>query len=187
LRFPTSTSTRRLALTITALALLAAALLGPTQSLALAHKTSCSAASARVTTKHAGRSCTRNGHKRKHHHASRRDGKHLPAETPAAAAQNPPAACEDGSAPLRASDGSFSCADGSEPECEDGTIPTRSSNGKRLLCPILNADETEPGEEAECEEGFSLTCSAGTSVYPNEHGCEEPSSASTNFACEAES
>ena len=38
------------------------------------------------------------------------------------------ATCEDGSAPVRAGDGSFSCGDESEPTCEDGSEPTPTSD-----------------------------------------------------------
>jgi hypothetical protein len=186
LRLPISTYTRRLALAVTALALLAAALLGPSQTLALTHKASCSASSARVAAKHGAHACVRAGRKHKHRHASRHAGAKALAGAPAPAASSPAATCADGSAPVRAGNGSFACDDGSEPECESGATPTRSGNGKRLLCPSLNGDETEPGEEAECEEGFSLTCSDGTSPAPSEHGCEEAADSGSSFACEAE-
>ena len=40
-----------------------------------------------------------------------------------------PATCEDGSAPVRAGDGSFSCDDESDPDCSNGSIPALSSDG----------------------------------------------------------
>jgi len=43
-------------------------------------------------------------------------------------------ACEDGTAPLLMSDGSFACDDESEPACEDGSLPTPSPDGSELLC-----------------------------------------------------
>jgi hypothetical protein len=47
---------------------------------------------------------------------------------PPAAASQIPAICEEGSAPVRAGDGSFSCGDESEPTCEDGSEPTLTSD-----------------------------------------------------------
>jgi hypothetical protein len=176
-------STRRFASTLTLavfLAVLVAALLGPSQTLAQTHKLACSHARAKRRT-HA---CTQFSDKGKTRHANRRrGGKHslaqAPSETiPALAA----ASCEDGSAPIRESNGSFSCADGSEPECEDGATPARSGNGKSLLCPVIGESESE--SEAECEESLAATCAQGTLPGSSEHACEASSSASSSFICE---
>jgi hypothetical protein len=69
---------------------------------------------------------------------------------PAAAAK--PATCEDGSQPAGEGDGSFSCANGSEPICAGGAQPTPAKNGAKLLCPTSSAPGTD-WSEAECEDG----------------------------------
>jgi hypothetical protein len=121
-------------------------------------------------------------HKRKAHHATRRRAKHAK-KTPKASSPVSPALaaayCEDGSAPVRAGDGSFSCDDGSEAECEDGSTPTVSRNGKSLVCPV--AIEPEAGWSEECE--VSAGCGAETSSTSSEPACEAPSSA----VCEEQS
>jgi hypothetical protein len=151
---PITASTRRLALALTlalSLGIFVAALIGPSQTLAKAHSSTCSSA-------HHKTNCTTPAcsHKSKAHHASKCPPKHAKKKAPALAG----AVCEDGSAPARAKGGSFSCDDGSEPTCENGAIPTRSGNGKTLVCPIIFEEETSSGE-TECEEDTS-GCSAGT-------------------------
>jgi hypothetical protein len=180
-----NTSTRRFASALTLavfLAVLVAALLGPSQSLAQTHKLDCAHARA----KRNAQACVQFAHRGKARHASKHRGKHTlannaPSETlPALAA----ASCEDGSAPVLESNGSFSCGDGSEPECEDGSTPTRSGNGKNLLCPVIGEADPESSEAAECEEGLSSMCSAGTISGSSEQACEVSSSASASFICE---
>jgi hypothetical protein len=179
-----NTSTRRFASALTLavfLAVLVAALLGPSQSLAQTHKLACAHARA----KRSAQACVQSAHRGKARHASKHRGKHTlanaPSETlPALAA----ASCEDGSAPVREGNGSFSCADGSEPECEDGSTPTRSGNGKSLLCPVIGEAGPESSEAAECEEGLSSMCSTGTISGSSEQECEVSSSAGASFVCE---
>jgi hypothetical protein len=65
------------------------------------------------------------------------------------------ALCENGSAPVRASDGSFSCADESEPVCPDGSTPVLSSNGSTLLCDVKAS--SSGSSEAVCEDGSAPT------------------------------
>jgi hypothetical protein len=59
-----------------------------------------------------------------------------------------PAACEDASKPVD-HDGTFTCADASEPGCADGATPV--AHGKSLLCPAAVEEGSAPGEEEECE------------------------------------
>lgn len=62
------------------------------------------------------------------------------------------AVCEDGSAPIRAGDGSFSCVDESQPVCENGSVPTPSSSGTTLLCGAEPSDDSGV-TEVTCEDG----------------------------------
>jgi hypothetical protein len=152
---PISSSTRRLALTLTLVlslvAFAAALLLGPSQTLAKAHVSTCS--SAHPKTKCTGHACAHMG---KGRHTSKCAKHHKKKAKPPAQVA---ARCEDGSTPARAGDGSFSCEDGSLPACANGAIPTPSRNGRSLLCPIIVEEEAEAGE-TECEDGPG-TCSAG--------------------------
>jgi hypothetical protein len=159
-----------------ALSAFVAALLGPAQTLAQAHKASCPSVHAKA--KHGAHACTQPSHKPKRHakHASKR--KTRKKKHPASQA-TVPAYCEDGSAPLRAGDGSFSCDDGSEPECEDGAAPKASRNGKSLVCLVATEDEAG-ASEAECEEE-GLSCGTGS-----EQACEAPAGEESSPVCEGE-
>jgi hypothetical protein len=167
------------------LAVLTAALLGPSQTLAQTRKLTCVNATIHTRAKRGAHGCTRSSHKRKAHHPTGRHTRHAlvkaPQEvTPAVT----PAACEDGSAPVQAGDGSFSCGDDSEPECEDGSAPMRSADGKSLVCLLPSEGESEAGE-AECEEGLGNECGLATLPDADEQSCAMTASAS--FLCEAES
>ncbi len=169
---------------------LAAMLLGPSQTLAQTRKPSCTTSSARTGGRHTSRKCTQSprktGGKTQARHAAKRHSKHATAgktHKRAPSAPAPAAKCEDASAPVRAGDGSFSCADGSEPACEDGATPTPSGNGKSLVCPISN--ESEPSSvEAECEEASALDC--GGASGPGEQACENSAGAGASSVCEGE-
>ena len=68
------------------------------------------------------------------------------------------AICEDGSVPIRAHDGSFSCDDGSEPGCENGSEPILSGDRSALVCEVGPGEGAAPGpgdpsEEIPTEEG----------------------------------
>ncbi len=97
----------------------------------------------------------------------------------------PPASCEDGSAPVRGSDSSFTCQDGSAPECEDGSTPTRSRAGRSLLCPASLAGSPEAGE-AECEEGAGSSCDTEPISGAGEHECQASPGGGSSFVCEDE-
>jgi hypothetical protein len=174
-------STRRLTSTLSLvvfLAVLVAALLGPAQTLAQTHKTSCS----HTKPKRGAHACA--SHKGRARHANKHRGKHTLATTPSETAPAvEPASCEDGSTPVKEANGSFSCADGSEPACEDGASPTRSHDGKSLLCPVIAEPESETGE-GECEEGLSALCSTEPLPGSKERTCEVSSSTSSSFICE---
>ncbi len=116
--------------------------------------------------------------RRKRGHAVARGSK--PAASPTVHAT--PASCEDGAAPVRASDGSFSCADESEPSCEDGATPTRSANGSELLCPVAQ----DNGEDF-CSDGSSGECTVSW-ANSGEPTCEDGTAPvrmdSGSFACD---
>lgn len=87
---------------------------------------------------------------------------------------SPEAVCEDGSAPVRAGDGSFSCDDESLPVCEDGSVPVPSSSGSTLVC----GGESSVADEVGCEDG-TVPVQAADGSYScagaSEFGCESDS------------
>ncbi len=88
------------------------------------------------------------------------------------------AVCEDGSAPVPAGQGSFSCDDESMPVCEDGSIPAPSSSGSTLVCGPESSDDSG-AVEVGCDEGTVAVQAPDGSyscVGPSEPGCEEPPS-----------
>jgi hypothetical protein len=185
------TSTRRLTSTLTLLAcmiVLAAALFGPAQTLAQTRTAaSCPSSTTHAKARRGARACGRSSHKSKAH-GRKHHSRHALAKAPrqGTPASLPAAYCEDGSSPVRASDGSFSCADGSEPECEDGAQPTRSSNGRSLVCAIPDGEgeeETESGE-SECEEAGGSFCAQAPASGFDEHSCEASTGESSSFLCE---
>lgn len=86
------------------------------------------------------------------------------------------AVCEDGSAPVRAGNGFFSCADESEPVCENGSLPVLSSNGSTLVCAGKGAGSSPT--DAVCEDG-SAPVRAGNGSFScadeSEPVCEDGS------------
>jgi hypothetical protein len=101
-----------------------------------------------------------------------------------------PAICEDASAPVRESDGFFSCDDESEPGCENGSTPMLSSNGLSLVCgPAAKGSALT---EAACEDGSTPNLAADGSFScddESEPSCEngsEPilSSDSSHLLCD---
>jgi hypothetical protein len=76
----------------------------------------------------------------------------LVCEVKAVAPSQSEAVCEDGGAPVRAGDGSFSCVDESQPVCENGSIPTPSSSGTTLICGAAPSDNSGV-TEVSCEDG----------------------------------
>lgn len=173
-----------LALTLTlSLSAFVVALLGPAQTLAQTRRATCPTAAhakkkhvARCTQpSHKSKAQTRRAHKRPVKLNTKTGNTGSPTSAPAA-----PALCEDGDAPVRTAEGTFSCADGSEPECEGGATPTASRNGEVLLCPV-SAETESSSSEAECEQE-GLDCATGA----GEQACETPSaSGSSEFVCEA--
>lgn len=129
---------------------LAAALVGASQSLAQTRsRAACATAGDHAKDgRHAVKCTTRKPRRAAKRHRKRRHGKR--GRHRSRSGQTPTAArCEDGSAPTRTGEGSFSCEDGSEPECEDGATPTPAPGGQGLLCPV-SSEST--GREADCEE-----------------------------------
>jgi hypothetical protein len=94
---------------------------------------------------------------------------------------SPEAVCEDASAPVRASDGSFSCDDESLPVCEDGSVPVPSSSGSTLIC----GGESSLADEVGCEDG-SIPVQAADGSYScagaSEFGCESGSAPALSSA-----
>jgi hypothetical protein len=172
---------RPLALAIS-LGALALALLGPSQTLAQTHRTSCSSTHAKA--KHTSHSCPQPSHKTKTRPAAKRHVKRSHTNTKGGSHGSKakgftPALCEDGSTPVLGAE-RFSCEDGSEPLCEDGATPTRSSNGKSLVCAAASEPEA-PGGELECE-GREVEEGSGCTV-----GAEAGEQLCEASACEAES
>ncbi len=91
-------------------------------------------------------------HSGRHHRINKKKKavQHGSVHAPSTPAQ--PATCEDGSRPQSEGDGSFSCADGSEPACTGGGEPVPSKSGAKLVCPVAPSSGTE-WSEAECEDG----------------------------------
>jgi hypothetical protein len=180
-------SIRRLALALTLALTLSAfvvALLGPAQTLAQTRKAACPTSATHGKKKPAVR-CTRPAYKHKaqtrrtHKRRVKPNTKTTGKTSPPASAPAAPALCEDGNTPVRAADGSFSCADGSEPECEGGATPTAAHSGHRLLCPV-SAESESSASEAECEqEGSGCAAGAGEEVCETSGGAD-----SSQFACE---
>jgi hypothetical protein len=87
------------------------------------------------------------------------------------------AVCEDGSAPVRAGDGSFSCDDESQPVCEDGAVPASSSSGMTLVCGAESGAGSAAAEVG-CEDG-SIAVQASDGSYSCA-GSSEPGCGSTS-------
>jgi hypothetical protein len=167
--------TRRLAAILAlalSLAAATAALLGPSQTLAQTHRSSCASAHAKARCN--ARTCAQSAHKgRGRHtarcHTNRASAKKAPKTSRQALAL---AYCEGGGAPVQAEDGSFSCEDGAQPQCENGAIPT--PRGKSLVCPVIFSEETSSGQ-AECEEEGAGSACASSGSGSGEQACEESS------------
>jgi hypothetical protein len=101
--------------------------------------------------------------KAKRHHSKpikKNKFQHNPApHTPATLAPQP-AVCEDASTPVSEGEGSYSCADGSEPICTDGSEPAPASKGSGPVCPTTAAPVVE-FSEASCEDGSVPAGAAG--------------------------
>ncbi len=98
-----------------------------------------------------------------------------------AQAQLQPATCEDASTPVREADGSYACADGSEPACTDGAEPVAAGNGSDPVCPATAAEvggvECEDGSvqggatgSSGCDEGSQPECEDGSQPTLSEDG-----------------
>jgi hypothetical protein len=155
------------------LAVLAVALMAPSQGMARAHKASCRPPSAHLS--HHASGCAKAGHRAKGH--KRQPVKHhlaAPAVSTSKAtvrtslrtlvsgkapsgAPLVPATCEDGSAPQRVGDEIFECEDGSEPRCESGSSLTLSSDGATLLC-APGAQTVPSSGEGTCDPASSPGC-----------------------------
>jgi hypothetical protein len=161
---------------ILALALLLSLLALPARTLAEGHRTACSARTAKHAKGRTGHpACATHKNKGAHHaNSKRKPAKHAAKSHPKTKPAPPlltPALCEDETAPTRATDGSFSCDDGSEPSCEGEATPIRS--GHSLKCPVEPAEtETETACEGNSPESFCYT----SSVSSNEPACEDGSS-----------
>ena len=164
------TSTHRPRPAIAWLAILLALLLAAALSAAASARSSHGHRASCTTTRHARRAvrhCSR-------HHAHKVAHKPKKQAKPAAPAPKlTPASCEDGSAPVRSADGSYTCQDGSEPACEDGSEPIRPATSSAPLCRV-------PREEAECtleaggDCGIELACEDAEEVA-GPQGCEHGS------------
>jgi hypothetical protein len=102
--------------------------------------------------------------KAKRHHAKhakkKSQSQHSPAvRTPKTTALQP-ADCEDASTPALEGEGSYSCADGSEPICTDGSEPVPASKGAGLVCPTAAKPVVE-FSEASCKDGSAPAGASG--------------------------
>jgi hypothetical protein len=138
-------------------ALLAAALLLVGSANAPAAKTSkapCASKSSIKAERNAHRdACPARKHKG-HAKAKRHHTKHtLKTKRHTTTATNTAAAlCDNGSEPQSAGNGTFSCADGSEPGCEDGLEATPSASGSQLNC-VAPSDSESANQACEEEDG----------------------------------
>lgn len=173
----------RLAQWALVLALLALALLAPARSLAQARRESCPA-TPRAGAAHAraARACRKGSPRPAKREAAKRRAAHARAQSHAGKARvrakppaMTPARCEDESLPVRAADGSFTCADGSEPACEDGATPAPSKNSTSLLCAVSSTSEASGGEDecpAEGEAEGACEAAPGCEGQSGEASCE---------------
>jgi hypothetical protein len=181
------------------------------QAMAQARKPACPSSS----TAHPGRgahACARSrrtpksGHsgkahvRRQGHHSRHAAGKKKQTATNKAtslpAASRTVAVCEDGSGPVRAGDGSFSCEDGSEAACENGASATIARDGTRLVCGVGSSGgsgSAEPACEAasppaqesdgsvSCAEGSAGTCEGSSgATLASEGSAPQCGAASSN-------
>lgn len=103
--------------------------------------------------------------KAKHHYAKhakqkKSQSQHSPAARMPKAPAQQPAVCEDASTPVLEGEGSYSCADGSEPICGDGSEPAPASNGSGPVCPT-SAKPVVEFSEASCEDGSAPVGASG--------------------------
>lgn len=181
-----------------ALATLSMLLCSPAATLAAAGRAGCAGASARSGS--TPRACVqrrRKAHKHakvKPHHAkhpsiNKKQAVHGAAGTvTGASTAQTPAVCESGVRPRRGADGSYSCADGSEPSCADGSDPILSSSSAVPLCVIASAPGGAP---ALCEDasapvrgpGGSFSCDDESEAECEEGGEPAPSSDGSTLVC----
>jgi hypothetical protein len=179
----TARPTRRRAALVLALlfASCAALLAGPSLAPAARAKSSCSRA------KHA-RACAGRRHahgKPKRHSKHRSSSAKGPRQGAAGSSSAPapkPATCEDGSRPFAEADGSFSCADGSEPDCPGGARPVAAKGSGKAVCPSPvgawseagcedgSAPERSGGSIFACEDGSAPLCADGSKPTTSEDG-----------------
>ena len=104
------------------------------------------------------------------------NGEKLLCAVKAGGSEDTGAVCEDGSAPVQVSEGSFSCDDESMPVCEDGSTPALSSSGSTLVCGPESSDDSG-ATEVGCDEG-TIAVQAPDGSYScvgsSEPGCEAP-------------
>ena len=136
------------------LAMAAASLLTPAQSLARTRRGECAIRTS--LSAHEARLC-----RRVRRHVVKRRARHAgPSPVPAGAspqgepAQSAPVApttCEDGLAPTPLSGGGFSCADGSTPSCAGGSSAVPAASGSGYVCTAPPEGESASSGAA-CEE-----------------------------------
>jgi hypothetical protein len=61
--------------------------------------------------------------------------------TPADTSEVGASTCQNGVPPTDAGDGTFACADGSEPRCPEGSIPAISNDDSTLVCDVTAGSE----------------------------------------------
>jgi len=131
--------------------------------------------------RHGARACARSGHRSRAHARRRANGHHSRhavgrrgrANLPATSSRTA-AVCANGSEPILAGSGFFSCNDGSEPACPGGASPAPSGDGSALVCDVASADSASSAAicpngavatgdgSFRCEDGSEPTCEDGT-------------------------
>jgi hypothetical protein len=122
---------------------------------------------------HASCSSTRHAKHASAKHCSKHRGhkSKKPASKPTSAPKLTPAACEDGSAPVRdASSGAYTCEDGSEPICQDGSAPIRPTASSAPMCHVVREGTECTLGAKECAVEFSCEEEATEGPQGCEHG-----------------
>jgi len=153
-------SRRQLAAMPAAILLMASLLLaGPADApAAKVKKSTCISRSTTKAKRDARRGACPARKRKGHDKAKRRHAKHVKKAAQPATTDATAALCDNGAAPYPTGNGSFSCADGSEPGCEDGFLAAPSASGSALVCAPADGDGSA-STNATCEEESMEPCS----------------------------
>jgi hypothetical protein len=144
--------------TLLVLSAIAVALALPQQAGARARNAACTPTHARAG--HGSRTCSAASKDRRHRkgkalrHRAKPTGRRrlaTGADGAPGASADAEASCPNGVDATASGEGSFTCADGSEPGCVEGFAPVVSSDGSKLLCEPESSDGAGEAEEPESE------------------------------------